>query len=138
MQSKAPTKEENLQILLKNFVESRDDVIIAFIYSNEGLILAKYGKTEGTMEEVKEKEDIFGAFTALVENLLDKISLEYKSGRYGSGSFETDDNRIIYLEAGLDATLLLVCDYETNLNITSCIFKEKKPKFLKKKLTAKN
>jgi len=116
MQSKAATKGENLRILLKNFVESRDDVMIAFIYSNDGLFLAKYGKTEGTIEEDREKEDVYGALTAIVENLLDKISIEYKSGRYGSGSFETDDNRIIYLEAGFEAILLLVCDYETNLN----------------------
>ncbi len=116
MQSKAKTKGENLQILIKNFVESRDDVVIAFIYSNDGLLLAKYGKTEGTKEEDKEKEDIYGALTSIVEKLLDKVSLEYKSGRYGSGSFETDDNRIIYLEAGFEAILLLVCDYETNLN----------------------
>ncbi len=116
MQSKAATKGENLRILLKNFVESRDDVMIAFIYSNDGLFLAKYGKTEGTIEEDREKEDVYGALTAIVESLLDKISIEYKSGRYGSGSFETDDNRIIYLEAGFEAILLLVCDYETNLN----------------------
>jgi len=116
MQSKTPTKGENLQYLLINFVESLDDVIIAFIYSKDGLLLAKYGKTEGKIEENRENEDIYGAITGIVENLLDKISLEYKSGRYGSGSFETDENRIIYLEAGFEATLLLVCDYETNLN----------------------
>jgi len=116
MQSKAATKEENLQILLKNFVESRDDVILAFLYSNEGLLFSKYSKFEGTAQEDKESEDIYGAFTAIVENLLDKISFEYKTGRYGSGSFETEDNRIIYLEAGSEAILLLVCDYETNLN----------------------
>ena len=116
MQSKVATKEENLRILLKNFVESRDDVIIAFLYSNEGLLFSKYSKFERTAQEDKESEDIYGAFTAIVENLLDKISLEYKIGRYGSGSFETEDNRIIYLEAGSEAILLLVCDYETNLN----------------------
>jgi len=116
MQPKAATKEENLRILLKNFVESRNDVIIAFLYSNEGLLFSKYSKSEGTTQEDKESEDIYGAFTAIVENLLDKISLEYKTGRYGSGSFETEDNRIIYLEAGSEAILLLVCDYETNLN----------------------
>ncbi len=116
MQSKAATKEENLQILLKNFVDSRDDVIIAFLYSKDGLLFSNYSKFEGTAQEDKESEDIYGAFTAIVENLLDKISLEYKTGRYGSGSFETEDNRIIYLEAGSEAILLLVCDYETNLN----------------------
>ncbi len=71
MQSKTPTKGENLRYLLINFVESQDDVIIAFIYSKDGLLLAKYGKTEGTEEEVQKKDDIYGAITALVENLLD-------------------------------------------------------------------
>jgi len=116
METKAATKEENLRILLKNFVESRNDVIVAFIYSNEGLLFSKYSKSEGTAQEDKESDDIYGAFTAIVENLLDKISSEYQTGRYGSGSFETEDNRIIYLEAGSEAILLLVCDYETNLN----------------------
>jgi small GTP-binding protein len=117
MQFKATTKEENLHILLKNFVDSRNDIILAYIYSNEGLLITKYSKHEQTADKDKESEDIYGAFTAIVENLLDKISLEYKLGRYGSGSFETEDNRIIYLEAGFDAILLLVCDYNTNLNI---------------------
>ena len=116
MQSKTATKEENLRILLKNLVDSRNDIILAYIYSNEGLLLSKYSKHEESTEEDNEFEDIYGAFTAIVENLLDKISHEYQTGRYGSGSFETEDNRIIYLEAGSEAILLLVCDYNTNLN----------------------
>jgi len=116
MVSKAATKEENLRILLKNFVESRDDIVVAFLYSNQGLLMTKYGKLDGTSKDEKETEDVYGAFTALVENLLSKISLEYEIGHYGTGSFETEDNRIIYLEASSDAILLLICDYETNLN----------------------
>jgi Rab family protein len=116
MESKATTKEENLRILLKNFVESRDDIIVAFLYSNQGLLMTKYGKLDSTTKDEKETEDVYGAFTALVENLVNKISLEYEIGHYGTGSFETEDNRIIYLEAGSDAILLLICDYETNLN----------------------
>ncbi len=116
MVSKATTKEENLRILLKNFVESRDDIVVAFLYSNQGLLMTKYGKLDSTAKDEKETEDVYGAFTALVENLLNKISLEYEIGHYGTGSFETEDNRIIYLEAGSDAILLLICDYETNLN----------------------
>ncbi len=116
MESKATTKEENLRILLKNFVESRDDIVIAFLYSNQGLLMTKYGKLDSTTKDEKETEDVYGAFTALVENLVNKISLEYEIGHYGTGSFETEDNRIIYLEAGSDAILLLICDYETNLN----------------------
>ncbi len=116
MMSKATTKEENLRILLKNFVESRDDIVVAFLYSNQGLLMTKYGKLDSTAKDEKETEDVYGAFTALVETLLNKISLEYEIGHYGTGSFETENNRIIYLEAGSDAILLLICDYETNLN----------------------
>ncbi len=116
MESKATTKEENLRILLKNFVESRDDIVVAFLYSNQGLLMTKYGKLDSTAKDEKETEDVYGAFTALVETLLNKISLEYEIGHYGTGSFETEDNRIIYLEAGSDAILLLICNYETNLN----------------------
>jgi len=110
MESKIATKEENLRNLLKNFVESRNDIIIAFLYSKEGLLITKYGDHE------KESEEVFGALTGLVENLLNKISIEYKIGNYKSGSFETSDHRIVYLEAGSEATLLLVCNYDINLN----------------------
>jgi len=116
MVSKTTTKEENLRILLKNFVESRDDIVVAFLYSNQGLLMTKYGKYDSPTKDEKETEDVYGAFTAIVENLMSKISLEYEIGHYGTGSFETENNRIIYLEAGSDAILLLICDYETNLN----------------------
>jgi Rab family protein len=110
MEPKTATKEENLRILLKNFVESRDEIIIAFLYSREGLLMTKYGDNE------KANEEVFGALSSLVENLLNKISVEYKIGSYKSGSFETSDHRIIYLEAGSEAIMLLVCNYDTNLN----------------------
>ena len=110
MESKTATKEENLRILLKNFVESREEIIIAFLYSREGLLMTKYGDNE------KANEEVIGALSSLVENLLNKISVEYKIGSYKSGSFETSDHRIIYLEAGSEAIMLLVCNYDTNLN----------------------
>lgn len=116
MTSKMLTKEENLRILLKNFIISRDDIEICYIYSNQGLLITKYGKLEDLNTNDKDGDQVYGAITALVENLLSKISIEYKIGHYGSGSFETSDKRIIYLEAGSEAILLLVCTYETNLN----------------------
>lgn len=109
-------KEENIRILLKNFAESREDIEIAYLYSNQGLLISKYGKSENKSCDRNEIDDVYGALTTLVENLLDKISLEYKLGHFGGGSFETSDHRIIYLEVGSEAILLLVCNYETNLN----------------------
>ena len=110
------TKQENIKTLLKNFVDSQKDVEMAFIYTNQGLLVSKYDPTEEEDVDQESFEDVYGALSALVENLMDKISMEYKIGRYGSGSFETQDHRIVYLGAGPDAVLLLVCNYETNLN----------------------
>jgi small GTP-binding protein len=78
--------------------------------------MARYGRVhiEGVKEE--ELEEVHGAISSLVENLLEKISMEYNTELFGTGSFETPDNRIIFLEAGPDAILLCVCSYETNLN----------------------
>lgn len=116
MTSKIMTKEDNIRILLKNFVNSQEDIEFAFLYSNQGLMMAKYSRFENSISEDKEVDAVYGALTALVENLMDKISLEYEIGHYGSGSFETSEHRIIYLEAGSDAILLLACNYNTNLN----------------------
>jgi len=110
-------KEERLRILLRNFVEFEKDVEIAFIYSNQGLLISKYARSSSNIEDTKELETLHGAFTAIIENLLEKISSEFKYGHYGSGSFETSEHRIVYLEAGKDAILVLLCTYESNLNI---------------------
>ena len=75
MTSKMLTKEDNLRILLKNFIDSREDIEIAYIYSDQGLLVSKYGKLENLREDDIQGDQIYGAITALVENLLNKISL---------------------------------------------------------------
>lgn len=109
-------KEENIYILLKNFIEAKSEIEIVFLYSRQGLLISKYGRLELSEANDEEIDEVHGAISSLVENLLEKISVEYKTGSYGTGSFETPDHRIIFLEAGPEAILLCVCDYETNLN----------------------
>ena len=104
-------KEENISTLLKNFVETQKDVLMAFLYSRDGLLMGKYGKSD-----LESKDEVLGAISGLVENLIKKMSLEYKIGRFGTGTFDTPDNRIIFLEAGPEAILLSVCEYDTNLD----------------------
>ncbi|TFG22729.1 MAG: GTP-binding protein, partial [Promethearchaeota archaeon] len=84
-------------------------------YSNQGLIISKYAKSdkEGPQDEI---EDIYGAISSIVDQLIKKIAIEYKIGNYGTGSFETAEHRIVYVETGAEAILLLVCDYQSNLN----------------------
>jgi Ras-related protein Rab-6A len=111
-------KERNISILLKNLINSHQDLEVAFLYSREGLLISKYGRTEDQRETETENEleVIYGAITTIAENLLNRISNEYKIGHFGSGSFETPDHRIIFLEAGSEAILILFCNYEINLN----------------------
>jgi len=109
-------KQEGISILLKNFIEARSEIEIVFLYSRQGLLISKYGRLELAHSNEDEIDEVHGAISSLVENLLDKISVEYKTGSYGTGSFETPEHRIIFLEAGPEAILLCVCDYETNLN----------------------
>ena len=84
---------------------------MAFLYSNQGLLLSKYIKSDTHVEDTQELESVHGAFMAMIENLLEKISSEYNIDHYGSGSFETSEHRIIYFEAGSVAILLLVCSF---------------------------
>lgn len=110
-------KQESISQLLKNFIESQKDVEIAFLYSRQGLLIAKYGELKlGDKTDDEEIEQVHGAISAVIEDLLNKISLEYQIGHFGTGSFETPDNRIVYLEAGPEAILLGVCDYDIDLN----------------------
>ena len=108
-------KEQKLQTLLRNFVESKQYIEIAFLYSNQGLIISRYGKSDKESSQ-KEIEGIYGAISAIVDQLIKKIAVEYKIGNYGTGSFETAEHRIVYVETGAEAILLLVCDYHSNLN----------------------
>ena len=111
-------KEESISILLKNFIQSQPNVEIAFLYSRQGLLMAKYGKFSLDYEQIKEDEveQVHGAIAALVESVISKISMEYKTGHFGTGSFDTPDNRIIFLEAGSEAILLCVCNYDANFD----------------------
>jgi small GTP-binding protein len=101
---------------LNNFVNSNKDIEIAFLYSREGLLIGKSDKLDTQEYNGKELADVYGAITTIAENLLTRISKEYKIGHYGSGSFETPDHRIIFLEAGPEAILIIFCNYDLNLN----------------------
>ncbi|MGV9199473.1 MAG: GTP-binding protein [Promethearchaeia archaeon] len=110
------SKQKRLSQLIKNFVVSQEDLEMAFIYSRDGLLMAKSGKIKESELAAEEIDEIHGAISAQIEGLLERISTEYKIGNFGTGSFETPDHRIIYLEAGPNAILLCVCSYDTDLN----------------------
>jgi len=128
-------KEKILLELMKNFIETIDYIEALMIYDHEGFIISKYAKAELITDELNEieSEEIYGAFTALVEPVLKKLTSKYKVGELGLISFETRDNRLIFLEAGPEAIVLIITDYkiDTNPILPYCyLFVEKVAKIL--------
>lgn len=93
-----------LEDLLKWMFQSvGDELLAAVVVDREGLVLASLLK-EGLDEEV------LGGIAALVEPVLKRISAEFQSGSFGTGSFDTADHRLIFCEAGPEAILVVAAD----------------------------
>ena len=54
--------------------------------------------------------EIYGAITSHVEPTLNRIRSEC-AGKFGSGSFQTEDHQLVFTEAGKKAILLSVFDF---------------------------
>jgi small GTP-binding protein len=96
-----------LEALLKWY---RQDVgtnlIAAIIVNREGLVMAALkGESETEVEE-----DVIGGVSALVEPVLTRITEEFSSGAFGTGTFDTEEQRIIFCEAGPEAIFVTVLD----------------------------
>ena len=103
---------EQLDILLDNYFKVTKEYIEAvYIFSRDGLLLQK--KTPP--EEEKSIEEIYGAIAGTVETSLKRISSE-NIGSFGIGTFDVEDYRLIFLEAGSEAILLSVFHYEVETN----------------------
>ena len=55
-------------------------------------------------------EEIVGGVSALVEPVLTRITKEFSSGAFGTGTFDTEDYRLIFCEAGPEAVFVTVLD----------------------------
>ncbi|UYP45856.1 hypothetical protein NEF87_002141 [Candidatus Lokiarchaeum ossiferum] len=99
-----------LDALLKwMFQTIGEDLHAMVIVNRDGLVMASHLK-EGM------DEDLLGGIAALVEPVLKRIAAEFQSGNFGTGSFDTDKNRMIFCEAGPDAILVLVADMMASLD----------------------
>jgi small GTP-binding protein len=105
---------EKSEILLYNYFQSVIEHIQAvFIFDRNGLMIAK---RTIEMEATDETEDlIYGAIAGIVEPTLNRITSEY-AGSFGTGTFETGDHRLNFIEAGTHAIVLSVFGFETNLS----------------------
>jgi Ras-related protein Rab-1A len=98
---------DKLDALLKWYKkEIGEDLIAVIIVNREGLIMASLtGSSEKGIEE-----EIVGGVSALVEPVLKRITTEFSSGSFGTGTFDTDEYRLIFCEAGPHAVFVTILD----------------------------
>ena len=96
-----------LEALLKWYKQDLgENLIAAIIVNREGLVMsALKGESETEVEE-----DVIGGVSALVEPVLTRITEEFSSGAFGTGTFDTEEHRIIFCEAGPEAIFVTVLD----------------------------
>ena len=103
---------KKLEALLQWMFQSiGKDLEALVVVDREGLVIASLLK-----EGLSEDEDLIGGMAALVEPILKRISSEFKSGNFGTGSFDTEKNRLIFCEAGPDAILVVVANALASLD----------------------
>jgi small GTP-binding protein len=98
---------KKLEALLKWYKqELGKNLIAAIIVNREGLVMSAI---EGD-SEAQIQEDVIGGVSALVEPVLTRITEEFSSGAFGTGTFDTEEQRIIFCEAGPEAIFVTVLE----------------------------
>ena len=80
------------------------NLIAALVVNREGLVMSALKGSSDTEVE----EDVIGGVSALVEPVLTRITEEFSSGSFGTGTFDTEDHRFIFCEAGPEAIFVTV------------------------------
>ena len=98
---------EKLGALLKWYIqEVGSDLIAVIVVNREGLVIdAISGNSDKSVDE-----EIVGGVSALVEPVLTRITKEFSSGAFGTGTFDTEDYRLIFCEAGPEAVFVTILD----------------------------
>ncbi|MFX0031193.1 MAG: GTP-binding protein [Candidatus Hodarchaeota archaeon] len=98
---------KKLKALLQWYSQSiGDDLVAALVVNRQGLVIDALSKSsEKTLDE-----EILGGVSALVEPVLTRITEEFSSGSFGTGTFDTEDYRLIFCEAGPEAVFVTILD----------------------------
>ena len=98
---------KKLTALLQWYKQNIGKHLVAVIVVNrDGLLIeAVTGSSEKMLDE-----EIVGGVSALVEPVLTRITQEFSSGSFGTGTFDTEDYRLIFCEAGPEAILVTVLE----------------------------
>jgi small GTP-binding protein len=98
---------KKLAALLQWYKQSLgDNLVAALIVDRDGLIMDSLGGSS----ERSLNDEIISGISALVEPVLTRITEEFSSGSFGTGTFDTEDYRFIFCESGPEAVLVTVLD----------------------------
>ena len=98
---------KKLAALLQWYKQSLgDNLVAALVVNRDGLIM---DSLVGSSEKLLDEEIISGV-SALVEPVLTRITKEFNSGSFGTGTFDTEEYRFIFCESGPEAVLVTVLD----------------------------
>ena len=98
---------KKLAALLQWYKQSLGENLVATLVVNrDGLIMdSLVGDSKKSLDE-----EIIGGVSALVEPVLTRITEEFSSGSFGTGTFDTEDYRFIFCESGPEAVLVTVME----------------------------
>ncbi len=103
---------KKLDEMLGSYLERTPNLISTLVVDRDGLVIAsKTKKKKANLDE-----DLLSGISAIVEPILKKITTEFKTGSFGSGTFDTDNFRLVFLESGEYALLVTVADFFANLD----------------------
>ncbi len=87
--------------ILNNFLEVNKDVDALILSDKDGLIIAGEKRKDVDME-------IVSVLTAIVNPILERIRSEFAFKKFGTASFDTDLNRLLFISVDEQTTLSLV------------------------------
>ncbi|MHA1535732.1 MAG: hypothetical protein ACTSP8_13520 [Promethearchaeota archaeon] len=97
------TKKRLFNELLTKFLLMYEDVDALIVSDREGFIIAGQKRASIDMELVS-------VLTALINPILERMREEFAFKRFGSASFDTENNRLMFISIDENITLSIVLD----------------------------
>ncbi|OLS14563.1 MAG: small GTP-binding protein [Promethearchaeota archaeon CR_4] len=102
---------ELLSQLLRNYQARVPSVKESMVFDRDGLILGGSRENTGSEQGKITLQEIFGTLASVIEPALSRIKT-YKIGTFGTGIFDAEDYRLLFLESGPRAVFLTVLNYD--------------------------
>jgi predicted regulator of Ras-like GTPase activity (Roadblock/LC7/MglB family)/molybdopterin converting factor small subunit len=101
----------NLEILLNEYLKAvGEGLIAAVIVNKEGLVMASESRG------ININEEIVGGVSSLIEPVLKRLTKEFSSLDFGTGTFDTEKFRLIFSQVGELAILVSILGPRTMID----------------------